>query len=194
MVMRSSLPQSPDFESMDAKGARSAGQRSQVLGLVGNLIFSWSNNESMFIYLLMLLLETDIDSATIVFITLNTTRARLDLIRRLAKSKLKDPRSIRKIERLIDRFNRCTKVRNEFNHCIYQLNEFAEITHTNSLKITESSKGIQIADRKNMDEARIKEITNAIRRLKKLNKDIWAFLPQLEKQINAQKAAVSAKS
>ena len=184
----SKLPESPDFNEMDARAAIAGEQRSEVLRLIGNLVFSWSNNESMFIYILMLLLETDFKSAAIVFITLNTTRARLDLIRRLAKSKLNEPKTVRKIERLIDRFNRCTRIRNEFNHCIYQLNEQGEITHTNALRITESKESIEIALTKEMDEARIREMSNAIKRLKTINKDLWKFLPELENEIKAQKA------
>ena len=46
--------------------------------------------ESLFIYILMLLMETDEATAAIVFATLNTTRARIDLIERLAKIKVGD--------------------------------------------------------------------------------------------------------
>jgi hypothetical protein len=51
------------------------------MALIGNLVVSWSNNETLLIYILMLLLDTDQSSAAIVFASLNTTRARLDLIR-----------------------------------------------------------------------------------------------------------------
>ena len=183
--MTAELPTRPDFESLEVQAVQSAGQRSQILGLIGNLIFSWSNNESMFIYVLMLLLETDFNSAAIVFVTLNTTRARLDLIRRLAKSKLRDPETVRKIERLIDRFNRCTQVRNEFNHCIYQVNDRGEITHTNVLRIIESKREMKIATIKEFDQRRVKEISNTIKRLKNINRDIWALLPELEQKVEA---------
>ena len=49
------------------------------------------NNESLFIYVLMLLLRTDQTAAVaLVFATLNTTRARLDLVQRLAKATITD--------------------------------------------------------------------------------------------------------
>ena len=47
---------------------------------MGSLICSWANNESLFIYVLMIPLRTDEASAALVFATLNTTRARPDLI------------------------------------------------------------------------------------------------------------------
>src|ERR1700694_59042 len=83
------LPPRPDFEAMAAAAPASADRRTLILSLIGNLIVSWSNNESLFIYVLMILLDADQASAAIVFATLNTTRARLDLIQRLAKGKLK---------------------------------------------------------------------------------------------------------
>ncbi len=183
--MTAELPQRPDFAALEASAAQSAAQRNQILALIGNLIFSWSNNESMFIYVLMLLLETDFNSAAIVFVTLNTTRARLDLIRRLAKAKLRDPETIRKIDRLIERFNRCTKVRNEFNHCIYEVNERGEITHANVLRIVESKREMKIVTVKEFDRERVKEISNTIKRLTNINRDIWAFLPELELKVGA---------
>lgn len=182
------LPQAPDFNSMEASAPLTADQRTQILAHVGNLIFTWSNNESIFIYLLMVLLECDFDAATITFISLNTTRARLDLIRRLTKAKIRDAETVRKVERIIDRFNECTKVRNEFNHCIYQMNERGEITHTNVLKISETKTGLQYAVIRPIDQARLKEISSTIKKLTKLNRDLWAFLPELERKVRSSKA------
>src|ERR1700682_2236023 len=84
------LPPRPDFEAMAAAAPASADRRTLILSLIGNLIVSWSNNESLFIYGLMILLDTDQASAAIIFATLNTTRAQIDLIQRLAEGKLED--------------------------------------------------------------------------------------------------------
>ena len=81
---------------------------------------------------------------------------------------------------MIERFNRCTRLRNEFNHCIYDVNERGEITHTNLLRIVESKKEFKIVTVKEFDEKRMKEISNTVKRLKNINRDIWAFLPVLE--------------
>lgn len=56
----------------------------------------WSNNESLFIYILMNLLRTAEASAAVVFATPNTTRVAL-----------------------IQRFSESTWVRNELNHCMF---------------------------------------------------------------------------
>lgn len=181
------LPPIPDFESIDAVASENAGQRTKVLALIGNLVFTWSNNESVFIYVLMILLDTDFESAAVTFVSLNTTRARLDLIRRLAKMKCADEGLLRRLEQLIDRFNECTKLRNEFNHCIYQLDEAGRITHTSVLKIIEDKKGIRFAGQRSFDEKRIEEISEAIRELTSLNRDLWAFLPEFEENVSRRK-------
>lgn len=183
--MTTRLPPAPDFATIDAAAPQSADQRTRILALIGNLVFTWSNNESMFIYLLMALLETDFKSATITFVSLNTTRARLDLIRRLTKAKLVDRETIKKVERLIERFNDCTKVRNEFIHCIYQIDEKGQITHTNVLKVTETKNEIQFAVTREFDERRMRELSNTVRKLRTINRDLWSFLPLFERQIKA---------
>lgn len=184
--MTNRLPPPPDFSALDSAAAQSVDQRTRVLALIGNLVFAWSNNESMFIYLLMILLRTDLQSAAVVFMTLNTTRARLDLIRRLAKSKIGDPLMMRKLERMIERFNDCTKVRNDFNHCIYQVDASGMITHTSVLRLRETKSSVEIDEMRPFDDKRMRELTKTIKSLTLLNREIWAFLPELEGQVARQ--------
>ncbi|MGO4573825.1 hypothetical protein [Microvirga sp. 2TAF3] len=178
--MPTRLPPKPDFEAIEAAAISSADHRTMVLALIGNLVFSWSNNESMFIYILMLLLETDEVSAAIVFATLNTTRARLDLVQRLAKAKIHDKEAARMLDRLIVRFNDCTRVRNELNHCMYAVSDRGEITHTHAMKIRESGGGLVLGEIRPMDDARIRELVRAVEELKKLNRELWDYLPRLQ--------------
>jgi hypothetical protein len=82
-MVSSRLPAKPDFDVIAASAPSTADRRTLFLALIGNLVSSWSNNESLFIYVLMILMRTDQESAALTFATLNTTRARLDLIQRL---------------------------------------------------------------------------------------------------------------
>ena len=52
---------------------------------VGKLNYAWTNTESLLIHFIAGLVRTDIETATVIFLTLNTSRARLDLVNRLAK-------------------------------------------------------------------------------------------------------------
>jgi hypothetical protein len=47
--------------------------------------YMWTNTESLLIHVIAGLCGTDKDKAVIIFLTLNTTRARIDLVDRLAK-------------------------------------------------------------------------------------------------------------
>jgi hypothetical protein len=187
--MTDPLPPRPDFETMEAAAPASAERRTYILALIGNLVFSWSNNESLFIYVMMLMLRTDQTAAALVFTTLNTTRARLDLVQRLAKATISDRALLRSLNRLIDRFNDCTRVRNEFNHCMYTVNERGEITHTHSMRIQETRTGMKLGSTRPMDEARLKEMADTVTELIKLNRDIWAFLPQLQAHLHGRPTA-----
>jgi hypothetical protein len=188
------LPPKPDFEAIEAAAPKSADRRTLILALIGNLVFSWSNNESLFIYVLMLLLHTDQASASIVFATLNTTRARLDLIQRLAKMQIKDKTVNKDLAGLMARFNESTRLRNEFNHCMYTVGREGEITHTSSLRIVETRKGLSFGETTPMDERRIKELTDATYELKQLNRDIWDFLPRLDAHLRRVRDAPASTS
>ena len=56
-----------------------------VLARVGRLNYSWTNTESLLIHLIAGLAQVEKDVAVVIFLPLNTTRARIDLVDRLAK-------------------------------------------------------------------------------------------------------------
>ena len=185
----SQLPPKPDFEAIAAAAPSSADRRTLILALIGNLVSSWSNNESLFIYVLMILLRTDQASAALTFATLNTTRARLDLIQRLAKISIRDQELDKELSKIIDRFNDSTQVRNEFNHCMYIVDGAGQITHTQSMRIVQTKSSVQFGEKKLMDEARLKSMVKATRDMTRINRDIWDFLPRLERHLRSPDTA-----
>jgi len=181
----SSLPPKPDFAALEAAAPKSADRRTMILALIGNVVLNWSNNESLFIYVLMLLQKTDQASAAILFATLNTTRARLDLIQRLARIKIKDKMLNKELDRLIERFNDGTHIRNEFNHCMYTVDSSGEISQTQSMRLVQTRGNLQFGETKPLDDARVNEMTEAVREMTRLNRDIWDFLPRLEAHLRS---------
>ncbi|MEO6946697.1 MAG: hypothetical protein ABI146_02445 [Nitrobacter sp.] len=176
----SNLPPKPDFAAIEAAAPESADRRTMILALIGNLGVNWSNNESLFIFVLMLLLRIDQASAAIVFATLNTTRARLDLIQRLARVKIKDKVLSKELDRLIERFSDGTHIRNEFNHCMYTIDSSGEISQTQSMRLVQTRNNLRFGETKPLDDARIQEMTDAAREMARINRDIWDFLPRLD--------------
>ena len=184
-MVLSQLPPKPDFEALAASAPATADRRTLILALIGNLVSSWSNNESLFIYILMILLKTDQASAALTFATLNTTRARLDLIQRLSKIMIKDRALDRSLSKIIERFNETTHVRNEFNHCMYMVDAGGQITHTQSMRIVQTKNSLQFGEMKPMDEARLKSMLKTIKEMTRINRDIWDFLPRLEAHLQS---------
>lgn len=188
-MFASKLPPKPNFEALDAAAPASADRRTAVLALLGNLICSWSNNESLFIYVLMILLKTDEASAAIVFSTLNTTRARLDLIQRMAKVRVSDKSVARDLARLIERFSESTKVRNELNHCMFIFDASGAISHTQSMRLTETRASLRFGEMKALDEGRLQHILQTTTEMTRINRDIWDLLPRLEAHVYGARLA-----
>ncbi len=184
-MVSSRLPPKPDFEALAASAPASADRRTLVLALIGNLVSNWTNNESLFIYVLMILLKTDQESAALTFATLNTTRARLDLIQRLARITIKDKTLDKALAKIIERFNDTTHIRNEFNHCMYIVDAQGQITHTQSMRIVQTRDNLQFGEMKPMDDARLREMIKATKEMARINRDIWDFLPRLESHVRA---------
>ena len=181
----SRLPPKPDFEAIAASAPSTADRRTHILALIGNLVSSWSNNESLFIYVLMILLRTTQESAALTFATLNTTRARLDLIQRLARITIADKNLDKTLSKIIDRFNESTAVRNEFNHCMYIVDGSGQITHTQSMRIVQTKDSLQFGEMKPMDDARLKSMVKATKDMTRINREIWDFLPRLESHLRS---------
>jgi hypothetical protein len=181
----SKLPPKPDFAALEAAAPKGADRRTTLLALIGSMVLNWSNNESLFIYVLMLLLNTDEVAAAIVFATLNTTRARLDLIQRLAKIRIRDKTLDRDLADLIDQFNEATQLRNELNHCMYTVDSNGEIVQTQAMRLVQTRTALKFGEVKPMNEARLQEMTDAGLKMAQLNRDIWAFLPRLQAHLTS---------
>jgi hypothetical protein len=184
----SALPPRPDFDALEAAAQRSGPQRLVFLALIGDLNFAWSNNESMFIYVLMLLLDTNEAAAAIVFSTLNTTRARLDLVQRLAKISLRDKALKAELDEIVDAFSASTRLRNDLSHATFVIGDAGEITHTQSMKLEESKGQLRFGARRAIDQQRLDEIAAAVSRLYTLNRRIWDLLPKLERSMRPVEA------
>ncbi|MCW5702269.1 MAG: hypothetical protein AB7I42_02290 [Bradyrhizobium sp.] len=190
-MVSSRLPQKPDFDAIAASAPSTADRRTLILALIGNLVSSWSNNESLFIYVLMILMRTSQESAALTFATLNTTRARLDLIQRLAKITIRDKSLDKTLSKLIERFNASTAIRNEFNHCMYVVDTSGQITHTQSMRIVQTRDSLQFGEMKAMDDARLKSMIKTTKDMARINREIWEFLPRLESHVRSTATASS---
>ncbi|SIP88687.1 hypothetical protein [Bosea sp. TND4EK4] len=180
MVTRGILPPPPDFNAL-AQAVREAHDGgSPFLRLIGEFNFAWSNDESLLIYVIMLLLPTDEAAAAIVFATLNTTRARLDLVSRLGKLRVTDRLLRRELDDVLRIFSELTRLRNELNHATYVISPGGEITHARSMKLDEHKGGLAFGRLSEVDDKRLERVRQAVETCYAVNRRLWALMPALQ--------------
>ncbi|GEP54687.1 hypothetical protein [Reyranella soli] len=186
------LPARPDFEAIEKAARQSGASSASLMGLIGQLVFSWSNNESMLIYILKVLLQTDEPAAATVFSTLNTTRARLDLVSRLGRIKLADRETRMALDHVVRCFNEINAVRNEFLHAMYAVDAKGRITHTQTMRLINKSGRLTFGQQHAIDRERIEGLVRTCNELRVLNRKVWDLLPQLAKAVESAASVSSA--
>lgn len=146
-----------------------------VLTLLGQLNYTWTNTESLLIHLIAGLAEVDKETATIIFLTLNTTRARVDLVERLAKM-ARTPSPVRKdVLDVTRKMMAEAKLRNKYNHCIYSFDDTGDNVSTLLMRVSETGDQLRYGKMNAIDADEIANITRSIGRLAQTNRDIWAL-------------------
>lgn len=151
----------------------------RLILLVGKLNYMWTNTESLLIHLIAGLSGTNKDVAVIVFLTLNTTRARIDLVERLAKmegrpSEIRDP-----ILEHTQRLSKLSSIRNRYNHCIYSFDAESGNPKTILMRIADRKTDIKLGRADTVDEKAIQKIEDVVVQLSAANRDIWRLINQL---------------
>lgn len=151
----------------------------RLILLVGRLNYMWTNTESLLIHLIAGLSGTSKDVAVIIFLTLNTTRARIDLVERLAKmdgcpARIRDP-----ILEHTHRLSKLSAIRNRYNHCIYSFDAESGNPKTILMRISDRKTDIKLGREDTVDEKAIQEIENIVNQLSEANRDIWHLISKL---------------
>lgn len=148
----------------------------RVLLLVGRLNYTWTNTESLLIYVMEGLMGTSKEVAIVTFLTLNTTRARIELIERLAKLGSVGQETRARILDITARMKRASRMRNKYNHSIYSFDERGEIESTQLLRIAEFGEDVKYGKVESIDDAEIARIDATIAEISDVNKAIWRHL------------------
>ena len=151
----------------------------RLILLVGRLNYMWTNTESLLIHLIAGLSRTNKDVAVIIFLTLNTTRARIDLVERLVKMEGR-PEEVR--DPILEHTQRLTKlsgIRNKYNHCIYSFDQESGNPKTILMRIADRKTDIKLGREDTVDDNALQEIEDVVAQLSKANRDIWKLISQL---------------
>jgi len=168
------IPMPPDASGMPEDAGETALR--QVLLLVGRLNYTWTNTESLLIHVIAGLARVDKDVAVVIFLTLNTTRARVDMVNRLAKMDRCPADQRQAVLKLTTALMREAALRNRYNHCIYSFDPEDGRIQTIMMRIQDRKHDIQVGKMQPVDDAESRNIEKAIGRLQDLNRDIWALV------------------
>lgn len=141
--------------------------------LIGKLNYSWTNTESLLIHLIAGLSGMDKEIATVVFLTLNTTRARIDMVERLSKLSRVNAAERDRILALTGRIQRQSALRNRYNHCIYAFDSDGDNPRSILMRIADRKDKLMMGQINDLDAAAAEAVEAAIDELKSINRDIW---------------------
>ncbi|WP_296428045.1 hypothetical protein [Yoonia sp.] len=144
--------------------------------LVGKLNYAWTNTESLLIHLISGLARVDMETATVIFLTLNTSRARIDLVQRMAKLGRVAAAERKAILGVTERVQKAGQLRNRYNHCIYAFDSNAEVSHTILMRIADRKDAIKMGQTQAVDVAAVAGIDGAIAELRDINHTIWGLI------------------
>ena len=148
------------------------------LKLLGELNYAWTNTESLLIHMISGLAHTDENTAVVIFLTLNTTRARMDLVERLAKLPNVDKDLCVKVLNFTKAMQRVSAMRNHYNHCIYSVDQDTGQTRTILMRIADRRSEIKMGRSGELDEAALDDMRTAIAQLVELNTSLWKFFKE----------------
>ncbi len=148
----------------------------EALLLIGRLNYTWTNTESLLVHIIAGLSRTDKETAVIIFLTLNTMRARVDLVERLSKldrvAALERERVIAATRKLVA----SSVARNRYNHSIYAFDPETGGVRTILMRIADRKDEIRMGKSTDLDETALNEIRSVIADLGALNREIWSII------------------
>ncbi|MFN7025898.1 MAG: hypothetical protein ACK4QP_15570 [Pseudorhizobium sp.] len=144
-----------------------------VLLLVGQLNYTWTNTESLLIHMIAGLAGTDKETAIVIFLTLNTPRARMDLVERLAKLSRTPAACRADVLDVTRRLGEQARLRNKYNHCIYSFDADGESGLTQSMRIFESRDAVKYGKVEALDDVELTRIQDCIKSLIEINRIFW---------------------
>jgi hypothetical protein len=174
------IPTPPDFAELEAAAAAGAPDRERLTAMIGALSLAWSNTESVLIYVLMVLLRTDDVSAALVYGTLNTARARVDLVSRLMQLRVQDAGLRAELEGLLADLEACGRLRNDLQHASYEFDAAGRPVRTRSMRVERTRKALRFGRVREIDAERLARIAEVTGRLGRVNRGLWDLLPRLD--------------
>tara|TARA_R100000655_G_scaffold91040_2_gene131755 strand:- start:6126 stop:6629 length:504 start_codon:yes stop_codon:yes gene_type:complete len=155
-------------------------QFDNFLLLVGKLNYTWTNTESLLIHFIAGLARIDKETATVIFLTLNTTRARIDLVERLSKLDKITREQRSAVLDITSRLLGQAKLRNRYNHCIYAFDAEGGNPRTILMRIADRKDTLKMGQSHPLNDAAAEDIEAAINELALINQAIWQVIQRFD--------------
>ncbi|MEN3794790.1 hypothetical protein [Fulvimarina sp. MAC3] len=161
---------------MDTPARSSTGRFDEILRLIGELNYTWTNTESLLVHLIAGLAAVDKEIATVVFLTLGASRARISLVERLAKMDRVEPERREAVLKAMRALSKGQKVRNHYNHCLYAFDRDNQPAMTINLRIAETRDSIRLDGSRRLDARTINDFHASLEQLRNTNQQIWEII------------------
>jgi hypothetical protein len=148
----------------------------RFLLLTGRMNYMWTNTESLLIHVIAGLAGTTKETAVVIFLTLNTTRARIDLVERLAKMEGHGPEERDRVLAGTRELARLSGIRNRLNHCIYAFDAESGSAQTILMRIADRKTEIRMGQTEPIDTTEMERLTAALDDLAALNRSLWQMI------------------
>ncbi|MEP1930689.1 MAG: hypothetical protein ABJJ37_05370 [Roseibium sp.] len=145
------------------------------LTLVGKLNYTWTNTESLLIHMISGLADVNKEVATVIFLTLNTSRARIDLVERLVKLDNRAKELREEVLGLTTAMSKTLKLKNKYNHCIYSFDSEGQNASTILMRISDRKSAIEYGKSSPINKREISLVKETISMTHSANKALWEF-------------------
>jgi hypothetical protein len=153
---------------------------------IGGLVINWANNESVFLAMLQVLLVGGPKAAAIVWHSHRTSVAKLELVHRLCRERVKNTELMSEITAAINQFKGFSRTRNFFCHAMYEYDKDLNLGYASGLTSPQEGEPL-VSEDKPMDLATLNEISFASVELGKFNQRLWVLVQRLEIELGVQR-------
>lgn len=160
----------------DAAAVAAENAFDRFLLLLGRLNYSWTNTESLLIHLIAGLSRTDKETAVVTFLTLNTTRARIDLVERLSKLERVAQEERDAVLGVTRRIQQLSGLRNRYNHCIYSFDTKSGDLSTIRMRVADRRNQIKVGEMTPLDRETIDGVERSLAELAQVNNAVWDLI------------------
>jgi hypothetical protein len=141
---------------------------------LGRFIGDWSNSESSFSWIFSRVLGAEITKSDVIWLSINSTAARMDLLQTLIKTKPKITAATKaKIEKCIAEFRVVTDLRNYYCHAIYTTDDDLNLTSVDKWRLAKPSHANVVKGQaKPISDEHLRELCSAIDQCADINQRI----------------------